>query len=76
VSDDLLDARGTATALGKPTGRDAALGRTTFVSVFGVAGAETLCHELTAAAQEALEPLGPRVLLLRELADYVRTRTA
>lgn len=76
VGDDLLDARGGSAEIGKPTGQDAALGRTTFVSVFGAAGAQTLRDELVAAAQEALAPLGARCQLLKELSEHVRTRTS
>jgi len=74
VSDDILDARGEGGRLGKATGRDAALGRTTFVSVFGVAGSETLRDELIATARQALAPLGAHAQHLNELAEYVRTR--
>ncbi len=76
VTDDLLDVIAAAESTGKPRGRDAALGRTTFVSVFGVQGAQTLCGDLIAAAREAIAPLGPAVALLHEFAEHVRTRTA
>ncbi len=76
VSDDLLDARGNAAAMGKAAGRDAALGRATFVSVFGLEGAESLCDELVQAARRALLPLGSAAHWLAELAEYVRHRTA
>ncbi len=76
VRDDLLDVRGTCQALGKSAGRDAALGRATFVSVFGEDGAEALCEELVTAAQRALAPLGAAGRFLAELATYVRHRTA
>ncbi len=75
VSDDLLDAEGDPAHMGKPAGRDAALGRSTFVSVFGADGARTLCADLTHAAREALAPLGGRAVQLLALADYVRDRT-
>ena len=76
VTDDLLDVTGDAAALGKPIGRDGALGRATFVSVFGVEGAASLRDELLDVASRALAPLGPRTALLRELTDHVRHRTA
>lgn len=76
VSDDLLDALGNASTLGKPVGKDATLARTTFVSVFGVAGAEALCEDLVEAARQALAPLGAAARHLNELATYVRHRTA
>lgn len=76
VSDDILDVRGSGEVLGKAAGRDEALGRTTFVSVFGVAGAEALCDDLIAAARRALDPLGASARWLTELAGYVRNRVA
>jgi geranylgeranyl diphosphate synthase type II len=75
VSDDILDASGTAESLGKHVGRDPALRRTTFVSVFGLEGASALRDELLATALQALHPLGPRGQMLCGLADHVRTRT-
>lgn len=76
VSDDLLDVAGDSSKLGKPTGRDTALGRTTFVSVFGEGGARTIRDELVNAAVAALAPLVPRGSRLAELAEYVRLRAA
>ncbi len=76
VKDDLLDITAPSERTGKPQGRDAVLGRTTFVSVFGVEGAQALCDDLIAAAYEAVAPLGPPAALLREFANHVRTRAA
>lgn len=76
VKDDLLDVTGSPAETGKPHGRDAALGRTTFVSVLGVEGAQALCNDLIAAAHEATAPLGTAAAPLREFADHVRDRAA
>lgn len=76
VKDDLLDVTASQQQTGKAQGRDAALGRTTFVSVFGVEGAQALCDELIATARDAIAPLGGAVTLLEEFADHVRTRAA
>jgi geranylgeranyl pyrophosphate synthase len=76
VSDDLLDASASHERLGKPAGRDRALGRVTFVSLLGAAGAAAIRDELLTAAVSALDPLGGRARALVDLADHVRTRTA
>lgn len=76
VSDDILDATATADALGKDSGRDSDLGRTTFVRVFGLEGAATLRDELLDTAVTALRPLGRRAGYLEMLAGHVRTRKA
>jgi geranylgeranyl pyrophosphate synthase len=76
VGDDLLDASSSSERLGKPAGRDPALGRVTFVSLLGISGAATIRDELLDAAIGALGALGDRKAPLVWLADHVRTRTA
>jgi geranylgeranyl pyrophosphate synthase len=76
VGDDLLDASASGERLGKPAGRDRALGRVTFVSLLGASGAAAIRDELLAAAVGALASLGDRAVRLVQLADHVRTRTA
>jgi len=72
VVDDLIDVTGDAGA-GKDVGQD--LKKTTFVSFSGVAGAQQLARELVAASIESLREFGPKADPLRELANYVVTRT-
>jgi geranylgeranyl pyrophosphate synthase len=76
VGDDLLDVTAESASLGKDAGRDRALGRVTFVSVFDIDGATTLRDELADAAVAALSPLGSHAGLLVALAEHVRLRTA
>jgi len=76
VGDDLLDASGSPAEVGKTLHRDATLGRTTFVSVFGVDGARALRDELLDAARAALAPLGAKSTLFVELIEVVRVRTS
>ena len=58
IADDLLDVEGDAATVGKPTGKDAAAGKATFVGVLGVERARARLAALVAAAEKALEPFG------------------
>ena len=74
ISDDLLDVRGNAEAIGKPVGQDA--GKTTFFSLMGEAGCRKALEELIEASLKNLEPFKDRGALLEEFARYVGGRTA
>jgi geranylgeranyl diphosphate synthase, type II len=74
VADDVLDATGTSEELGKPAGRDAALAKSTYVSVLGVdaARAEAVRHQQRAVAELANVSLATAPLIA--LARYIVTR--
>lgn len=75
VADDVLDATGTTAHLGKTAGRDAALGKSTYVSLLGVPRAAAEAERLAAEAVVRLAPLGPRAESLRCLARYIVERS-
>lgn len=56
VADDLHDVASTAEDIGKPVGRDAALGRCSAVRELGVAGALDRLDRLVAAAMDSIPP--------------------
>jgi farnesyl diphosphate synthase len=74
IADDLLDVEGDTSALGKQTGQDAALGKTTFVSQLGVDGAKQRLHDLLARGDAALALFGAKADVLRAAARFVAER--
>jgi len=75
IRDDILDVDGESQVLGKTAGKDAAADKPTFPSIIGMPAAVARLEELTAAALDAITPLGARGALLRELALYAAKRS-
>jgi geranylgeranyl pyrophosphate synthase len=75
IADDVLDATATSAQLGKTAGRDAALAKSTFVSVLGVGAARAEAERLAAQAVDRLRQAALVSPTLVALAHYIVTRT-
>jgi geranylgeranyl diphosphate synthase type II len=74
VTDDLLDAEGSADRAGKRVGKDAARGKLTYPGLLGVEASKRKARELGQDAMAAAGRLGPGGQPLADLARYVADR--
>ncbi|MEJ0100671.1 MAG: farnesyl diphosphate synthase [Pseudomonadota bacterium] len=74
IQDDVLDVAGETAALGKTAGADAARGKPTYPSLFGLEEAARLARHHRDTAVAALPVLGTRAADLIALADFVVSR--
>ena len=76
IMDDVLDVTSTTTAMGKTTGRDAVLGKSTYPALLGVDGARRRAQTLI---EDGLQSLAEHKLLTQELsqvANFMVTRSS
>jgi farnesyl diphosphate synthase len=76
LADDILDVTASPEAMGKATGKDAAMGKQTIVSRLGVDGARKQLDQIINEATMALRTFGPRADGLRATARYFGSRTS
>ncbi|WP_202980287.1 polyprenyl synthetase family protein [Marinobacter fonticola] len=75
VQDDLLDVEGATDTIGKPQGSDAARNKPTYPACLGIDGARTHLRSLQKEAIAALAIFGSDADPLRQIAEFVVTRT-
>ena len=73
-TDDILDVEGDANRLGKAVNKDENLGKATFVSILGLAGAKEKAQNLANRAKGRLEPFGEKAQILMDTVDYILVR--
>ena len=71
IQDDILDVAGTTAELGKAAGADAARHKPTYPSIIGLEAAHRRAADLRDRALAAISPLGPRLEVLSQLANYM-----
>lgn len=74
LADDLLDVTSDAATLGKATGKDAARGKGTLVSLHGTQWAEDRLDALTGQAATLLSPYGEKAAILQQAAHFIANR--
>jgi geranylgeranyl diphosphate synthase type II len=74
ITDDLLDVRGDAAAMGKRAGKDSTRGKLTFPGILGIEASQRRAETLVIEACRAIEPWQPRAEGLAALAEYVLHR--
>lgn len=74
IADDLLDAEGDETTVGKATRKDSAAGKATLISLLGIAETRALLAETEQKAIEALGPFGAKAETLIEAARFAASR--
>lgn len=74
ICDDILDVESTTEVFGKTVGSDDKNNKTTFVTLYGLAGAKQKLKEETERAIDALDNFGQEADFLREYALYLLNR--
>ncbi len=75
IIDDILDMTTSSDKLGKTAGKDQKVKKATYPALYGIEASRHKAQELIHGALEEIRDLGSRAELLRELAQFVCSRT-
>jgi geranylgeranyl diphosphate synthase type II len=74
IADDVLDVTQTSEQLGKTAGKDLAVEKATYPSLYGLDESSRMAAELVERACAALDSFGSRAQTLKDLAEYLVER--
>lgn len=75
IVDDILDIVGTKEEIGKDVGSDVAREKVTYPALYGIEESKKLARELAEKARQALAGFGESAQVLREIGEFIVTRT-
>jgi geranylgeranyl pyrophosphate synthase len=76
IVDDLLDVEAGSDVLGKTAGKDAAAGKPTYPSLYGISRSRTLAHECIQRAEASLASVGLENTHLAGIAHWIVSRAS
>lgn len=74
ITDDILDVLGSASEMGKGVRKDASLAKATYPAIFGVEDSKKIASEILQKGLKAIEFLGDKGDLLREISRWTQAR--
>lgn len=74
IKDDIMDVESSMELMGKATGSDAASGKSTYVTLYGVEEAEELLEKSVTAAVDAIGHFGEKAAFLKDIAIFIKER--
>lgn len=74
IKDDIMDVESSMELMGKATGSDAASGKSTYVTLYGVKEAAELLESAVAASVDAIGHFGEKAEFLKDIAIFIKER--
>lgn len=74
IKDDIMDVESSMDVMGKATGSDAASGKSTYVTMYGLKDASELLEAAVTTAVDAISHFGEKAQFLKEMALFIKDR--